>query len=125
MYKLDWMDDDCDLDGFPIDDYYIESISRPKMKILHLNLKRNYFEDIENGVKPFEFRSKNDYWIKRLVGKKYDEVWFKLGYPSSSEENKIIKRKYLGYEEQTIVHKIFNYKPTLVFAIDTRGYKND
>lgn len=105
---------------FPDDDY-IENKSRPKMKILYLNLKREYFEDIKNNIKPFEFRLKNDYWTKRLVNREYDEVWFKLGYPSSNEENKIIKRKYLGYEEQNIVHKIFDYKPTLVFAIYTHA----
>lgn len=34
MYKLDWMDDDCDIEGFPIDDDYIENKSCSKMQLV-------------------------------------------------------------------------------------------
>ncbi len=90
------------------------------MKILHINLKAKYFNEIKEGVKPFEFRLRNDYWSKRLINKKYDEVHFKLGYPKSSDTNKIIKVPYLGYEIQTITHEQFGIEPVEVFAIKTK-----
>lgn len=89
------------------------------MKVLHINLKAKYFNKIKRGTKPFEFRLKNDYWSKRLINKNYDEVHFKLGYPKSSDMDKIIKIPYLGYEVQTIIHEEFGHKPVEVFAIKT------
>ena len=94
-----------------------------KLKILHLNLKGEYFDDIKDGIKPFEFRKRNDYWLKRLVGKDYDEVHLKRGYPKSDDTDKIIKCVYIGFEIQTITHKHFNGLPTSVYAIHTTGGK--
>lgn len=91
------------------------------MKILHLNLKGEYFDQIKEGNKPFEYRLKNDHWTKKLVNKKYDEVWFKRGYPKSTDIEKIIKVKYRGYEIQTISHIHFGIMPVEVFAIYTNG----
>jgi len=78
------------------------------MKILHLNLKKEYFNEIKDNKKHFEYRLYNDYWIKRLVNKHYDEVHFKLGYPKNNEGDKIIKCKYFGYEIQEINHTHFS-----------------
>lgn len=89
------------------------------MKVLHINLKTKYFNEIKKGTKPFEFRLKNNYWSKRLIGKNYDEVHFKLGYPKSNDKEKIIKVPYLGYEIQTITHEEFGLNPVKVFAIKT------
>lgn len=96
------------------------------MKILHLNLKKEYFNDIKNGHKPFEYREYTGHWEKRLVDKVYDEVHFKLGYPKASDSSKIIKRKYIGYELRDIRHKHFgnenpSSKQIKVFAILTNG----
>jgi ASC-1-like (ASCH) protein len=91
-------------------------------KIIIFNLKTEYFNDIKNDKKPLEYRLYNNYWKKRLVGKVYDEVHFKLGYPKNDETKKIIKRKYLGYSIININHKHFNnYDSTKVFAISTKG----
>ena len=51
------------------------------MPDLHLNLKGEYFDEIVAGTKPFEYRLKNNYWTKRLVGRRYKYVLFKRGYP--------------------------------------------
>jgi len=91
------------------------------MKILHLNLKKEYFLDIKSQNKPFEFRLKTPYWKKRLIGKHYDEVHFKLGYPGAEDNSRIIKREYLGFENQEINHKHFGKDEVEVFAILTTG----
>lgn len=86
-------------------------------KILHINLKAKYFNEIKQGIKPFEFRLKNEYWTKRLVNKSYDEIHFKLGYPKSNDEKRIIKFPYIGYEVQNITHSEFGTNTVEVFAI--------
>jgi len=94
------------------------------MKILHLNLKAEYFEQIRDGKKLFEFRECNDFWRKRLISKEYDEVHFKLGYPKNDDNLKILKRKYIKYDVRIINHPHFyDSKPTKVFAIPTTGAK--
>ena len=45
---------------------------------LHLNLKFEYFDAIREGRKPFEYRIDNEYWRKRLIGRKYDNNGRKL-----------------------------------------------
>lgn len=76
-------------------------------KVLRLPVKAEYFNQIKAGTKTEEYR----------IVKEYDEVWITLGYPSSSEQDKIIKFKFTGYEEKEIIHKEFGNKPTRVYAI--------
>ncbi|WP_256715418.1 hypothetical protein [Salmonella enterica] len=45
-----------------------------KKRILHLPVKKIYFDQIKSGEKPDEYRLVTDYWIKRLEGREYDEV---------------------------------------------------
>ncbi len=87
------------------------------MTILHLNLKKEYFEEIKKGHKSYEYRLFNDYWCKKLIGKTYDEIHIKLGYPRSTDFHKIIKFPFIGYEVQNIIHKHFGEKEIKVFAI--------
>lgn len=92
--------------------------------IFHVN--REYFNEIKSGKKNYEYRLYNDYWKKRLVNRKYDEVHFNLGYPKKDDNSKIIKRKYLGWELRGIRHKHFGNigatdKQVDVFAILTNG----
>lgn len=54
------------------------------MKILHLTLYREWFEQIRDGAKVEECRQRKPYWIKRLVGRHYDEVHFKNGYAKNA-----------------------------------------
>jgi len=96
------------------------------MKILILNLKAEYFNEIKEGKKPYEYRLYNEYWKKRLVNREYDEVHFKLGYPRNDESHKIIKKEYLGWELRGIRHNHFNNtgatdRQVDVFAIRTYG----
>lgn len=41
------------------------------MKILTLNLNKEYFNEIKSGIKKEEYREVKDYWTKRLK-QKYD-----------------------------------------------------
>lgn len=50
------------------------------MKILHLTLKRKWFDQIAMGIKKEEYRVIKAFWAKRLVGIFYDEVHFRNGY---------------------------------------------
>ena len=87
------------------------------MKTLILNLKSEYFEDIKNGNKFYEYRLYNDYWKKRLINKHYDLVSFRKGYPKSDDISRIIILPYKGYLVKTIIHKHFGDSPVEVFAI--------
>ena len=54
------------------------------MRILHLTLKRKWFDLIASGKKTEEYRSDKRYWISRLAGQEFDEVHFRNGYHSDS-----------------------------------------
>lgn len=64
------------------------------MNILHLNLKRKWFDMILSGEKKEEYREIKDYWQKRLLvvdhsGPKfrhYDAINFKNGYKKNAPE---------------------------------------
>ena len=59
------------------------------MKVLHLTLKKKWFDLIRSGEKKYEYRQDKPYWRKRLVdengeGKHFDVVRFKNGYGKES-----------------------------------------
>ena len=61
-----------------------------KPKILHLTLKKKWFDLVASGAKTVEYREFKDYWKKRLMdadGKlrcDFDEVHFRNGYSKDS-----------------------------------------
>lgn len=89
------------------------------MSTLILPLERQWFEQIRDGKKPFEFRLRNDYWTKRLVGRHYDTVVFTLGYPKKTDTDRRIVAPYRGYVLTTVVSPKWNNEPREVFAIYT------
>lgn len=63
--------------------------------ILHLTLKKKWFDMILSGIKKEEYREIKPYWIKRLVAnpllsgivyKRFTHVTFKNGYNKNSRE---------------------------------------
>ncbi len=54
------------------------------MKILHLTLKKKWFDLIASGKKTMEYRADKPYWQKRLLDgedpKTFDIIRFKNGY---------------------------------------------
>ena len=63
-------------------------------RILHLTLKKQWFDMISKGVKKEEYREIKDYWIKRLKDTSlkelfhafipYDKIVFKNGYAKNA-----------------------------------------
>lgn len=89
-------------------------------KVLHIPMNGEYWCEIKAGSKPFEYRLCDDRW-KKILSKEYDYVFFKYGYPSRENWNKIIVEPYRGFEVQSIVHPLFGEEAVKVFAIYTGG----
>ena len=53
-------------------------------RILHLTLLKKWFDLILAGTKKEEYREIKPYWTKRLLGKEFDEIYFKNGYSKNS-----------------------------------------
>jgi hypothetical protein len=49
-------------------------------RILHLTVRKKWFDEIACGKKKEEYREIKPYWTVRLKNKAYDEIWFKNGY---------------------------------------------
>ena len=49
-------------------------------KVLHLVLKRKYFERIYNETKKVEYRDLTPYWSRRFEGKDFTHIKFQLAY---------------------------------------------
>ena len=56
-----------------------------ELKILHMTLKKKWFDLIASGQKTVEYREDKPYWRKRLIGsdgmpKDFDVIHFRNGY---------------------------------------------
>lgn len=51
-----------------------------QLKVLHLTLKKEWFDMIASGEKREEYREIKPYWQTRLIGKHYDLIEFRNGY---------------------------------------------
>ena len=54
------------------------------MKVLHLTLKKKWFDMIASGEKKEEYREFKPYWHTRLMNKSYDVIKFRNGYSKSA-----------------------------------------
>jgi hypothetical protein len=88
------------------------------MKILHLNLKTHWFNDIKNGTKKFEYRVYNKFWKKRILGKEFDRVCIHLGYPKRGTLGRTLTFRWRGFKILKIVSAEFGLTPVRCFAID-------
>ena len=78
------------------------------MKILHLVLKRKYWERIYNGTKTTEYRDFTKYWQRRLEGKQFTHINFQLAY-SKNPPTMLVEIK-----DRNVV----DYKDELAYAFD-------
>ena len=78
------------------------------MKILHLVLKRKYFERIYNGTKTVEYRDFTSYWQRRIKGKNFTHIRFQLGY-TKNPPTMLVKIHDLN---------VIDYKNDLAYAFD-------
>jgi hypothetical protein len=83
---------------------------------LQLSLKKKWFEMTKAGIKTEDYREINDYWSKRLFlkpedscggmlhgldVKKFDYNIMTLGYPNSTDSERILKLEHKGIEIRT------------------------
>jgi hypothetical protein len=73
------------------------------MRILHLTLKKKWFDMIASGEKKEEYREIKPYWIKRLHfdlwnNRPFDAVYFRNGYAADARQMKL---KCEGIEVRT------------------------
>lgn len=85
---------------------------------LVLPLKGIYFDQIDAGTKPHEFRLCTPYWAKRLEGRSYDTVTITKGYPAAADTARRRTYPWRGYERKTITHPFFGPDPVEVYAIN-------
>lgn len=66
------------------------------MTTLHLTLFREWFDAIARGEKTEEYRSLNDYWRRKLIGRQYNEIRFANGY---GRHRPFLRVEFLGVQE--------------------------
>ncbi|MCP1679449.1 ASCH domain-containing protein [Kerstersia gyiorum] len=91
------------------------------MADLFLPLKREYFEQIRDGVKTEEYRLCSPYWVRRIEGRHYDRVILTLAYPRRDDDSRRIVRPWRIPTIKTITHPHFGPDPVAVYAIDVRN----
>lgn len=66
--------------------------------ILHLTLKRQWFDLIASGIKREEYRELKPYWNKRLKGRRFQAVHFRNGYSANSPTMIVeVRGLYMGF----------------------------
>jgi hypothetical protein len=98
-----------------------EKMKAPSLRVLTLNVKGEYFDQMANRTKLEEYRNISPYWQKRLMGKTYDVVVIKKGYPKNSDTARILRREWQGVRIVEIQHKEFGPNPINVFGIGANG----
>jgi hypothetical protein len=84
---------------------------------LTLPLNGIYFDQIKAGTKTEEYRLVTDFWSKRLVARRYDQIVLTRGYPKADDAARRLTLPWRGYEVKTITHPHFGPDPVEVFAI--------
>lgn len=129
-------------------------IKQLKMKKLQLSLKKEWFEMTKSGVKTEDYREINEYWMKRFFTKEnyslYLEAKFSggnefgngnfdinypqfkqftynimtLGYPKSTDTDRILKLEHKGIEIRTGHHE-WGAEPNKLYFVIKHGKKLD
>ena len=90
------------------------------MTTLTLPLKGEYFDAIQAGTKPEEFRLVTPYWRQRLEGRTYDRIELTKGYPTRDDRSRRLTLPWQGYRVTTLTHPHFGPEPVEVFAINVQ-----
>ena len=71
-------------------------------KVLHLVLKRKYFERIYNKTKKVEYRDLTPYWSRRLEDKNFTHIKFQLAYSKNPPTMlvEILDRNIVDYKNK-------------------------
>ena len=84
---------------------------------LILHVKKEYFLQIACGEKKEECRLTTNYWQKRLIQRKYENVVILFGYPKKDDMSCRITRPWRGFTTKLIKHPHFGTEQVQVFAI--------
>lgn len=76
------------------------------MKILDLPLKKEWYDMIESGVKPEEYREIKPYWCERLLGMKIASFSCRYGYQSCNPKGFTHIRFRYGYTKRTMLFEL-------------------
>lgn len=85
--------------------------------ILHLAVKRVYFDSIKAGTKGEEYRLVTPYWTKRIEGRVYDMICITLGYSAAGDMERTLMFLWNGYKRKRITHPHFGPNEVEVYAI--------
>jgi len=85
-----------------------------KLRVLHIHVRKEYWELARQKIKFWEWREIKPYWDK-ILSKNYDLIYYYMGY---SSKKRIFH--YDGWEKQTITHKEFGNIPKEVYAISLK-----
>lgn len=88
---------------------------------LHLPLKGEYFDQIEAGTKPEEYRLVTPFWTKRIMNRSYKWIRLTRGYPKRDDFSRIMILPWLGYKVRRINHPHFGSDSVQVYAVDVSG----
>lgn len=84
-------------------------------KILHLHVKKKYWEQVRDKQKFEEYRNFDLKLMSRLL-RGYDLIYYHLGYPSKKQKDKTLVFQWDGFIDKKITHELFG-KNAHVFAI--------
>lgn len=95
------------------------SIPCPKkrVRVLHLHLNFEYFDQINSGQKTREYRLVSK-WKKKLEGKTFDEIHLYRGYPKRGSAGMTLYRRWNGMQIERRTHPHFGKETVEVYAID-------
>lgn len=85
------------------------------MKILHLTLKKEWFDIMVTGEKTLEFRKPTDWINSRLLGNKYDIVKFTNGYGA---DKPYFIAKFIGFATAKAVFDTCTYSNGLSVRVE-------
>ena len=71
------------------------------MRVLHLPLKKEWYEMIERGEKTEEYREQSEYWWRRFVQGTYYSDWEKHYTEHDLKQYDAVKFSY-GYTKRTM-----------------------
>jgi len=102
-------------------------------RILHLTLKKKWFDLIANDEKHFEYREIKEYWTKRLLVRnltnytkvwrtrfrEFDEIYFRNGYKKDSP---FMRVEWIATRKMEYSKKL-HYAIELGKILEIRNYK--
>jgi ASC-1-like (ASCH) protein len=87
-------------------------------KVLHLHVKKQYFDEVKSGKKRSEYRIVCDYWKKQIEGMQFDLIAYHFAYPKKDDLTATIYLKWNGYEKGYVRHPHFGRETKFVYIID-------